>query len=85
MLEERTYFEKILHSARHHPRPEKRIEMIRLLGELQDARALPLLSGLLKEPDLYIISEAVEAIGRIGGSEAPSSISRLCRTMHRSW
>jgi HEAT repeat protein len=64
------YFDKVLQSARHHKRPEKRIEMIHILGELRDNRALDTLKIILTESDVYIVSEAVEAIGKIGGANA---------------
>ncbi len=64
------YFDKVLQSAIHHSRPEKRIEMIHILGELHDDRALDALKDILSEPDIYIVSEAAMAIGKIGGSKA---------------
>jgi HEAT repeat protein len=64
------YFDKVLQSAIHHSRPEKRIDMIHILGELWDDRALDTLKDILAEPDIYIVFEAVEAIGKIGGAKA---------------
>jgi len=64
------YFDRVLQSARHHARPDKRREMIHILGRLQDPRALDPLKDFLGEKDPFIVSEAVEAIGNIGGAEA---------------
>jgi HEAT repeat protein len=64
------YFDKVLQSAIHHRRPEKRVEMIHILGELRDDRALDALKNILTEPDIYIVSEAAMAIGKIGGATA---------------
>jgi HEAT repeat protein len=68
--DEDTYFDKVLKSALHHGRREKRMEMVYILGELRDPRALDALKTIMTEDDPYLVSEAVEAIGKIGGPEA---------------
>jgi len=68
--DEDTYFDKVLQSALHHGRREKRIEMVYILGELRDTRALDALKTIMTEDDPYLVSEAVGAIGKIGGPEA---------------
>jgi HEAT repeat protein len=68
--DEDTYFDKVLQSALHHGRREKRREMVYILGELRDTRALDALKTIMTEEDPYLVSEAVEAIGKIGGPEA---------------
>ena len=65
-----TYFDKVLQSALHHSRREKRLEMVYILGELRDPRALGALNTIMKEDDPYLVSEAVKAAGKIGVSEA---------------
>lgn len=67
---EGTYFAKVLQSALHHVRPEKRIEMVYILGELHDDRALTALETIMSEDDSYLVCKAVEAAGKIGGVEA---------------
>jgi len=64
------YLDKVLQSALHHSRPEKRVEMIYILGELRDPRALDALKAIMAEDNPYLVSEAVEAIGKIGGDDA---------------
>jgi HEAT repeat protein len=54
-----TYFDKFLKSALHHGRREKRLEMVYILGELQDPRALDALNTVMAEDDPYLVSEAV--------------------------
>lgn len=56
-----TYLQNIMQSAMSHPRHDKRLEMVHLLGDLRDPRALGTLSVLLSEDDLYMIAEAIEA------------------------
>jgi HEAT repeat protein len=67
---EDAYFNKVLQSALYHPRREKRIEMVYILGELRDDRALDALKAVMAEDDPYLVSEAVKATGKIGGPEA---------------
>ena len=73
------YFYKVLKSARHHPRIEKRREMVYVLGELRDTRALAALETIMTEEDPFLVSEAVKAAGKIGGSRA---IDLLLIMMH---
>jgi len=49
---EDTYFDKVLKSALYHGRREKRREMIYILGELRDPRALDALT-IMNEDDSY--------------------------------
>jgi len=65
-----TYFDKVLQSALHHGRWEKRVEMVYILGELRDPRALDALKAIMAEDDPYLVSEAVRATGKIGGIKA---------------
>ena len=74
-----TYFDKVLESALHHGRREKRREMIYLLGELRDSRALNTLKAIMAEDDPYLVWEAVAAVAKIGG---PAAIDRLQIMMH---
>jgi HEAT repeat protein len=64
------YFDKVLHSAKYHRRPEKRIEMIYILGRLRDERALDTLEEFLAESDPYLVLESVCTIAEIGGPKA---------------
>jgi len=64
------YFETVLQSAKFHKRPEKRIEMIYILGRLRDERVLDTLDEFLAESDPYVVYESVGAIAEIGGPEA---------------
>ncbi len=75
------YFDKVLQSAVHHGRLEKRIEMVYILGELRDTRALEALKTIMTEDDPYLVSEAVEAAGKIGG---PKVMEQLQIMMHHS-
>lgn len=77
--EEETYFDKLLRSALHHERREKRREMIYILGELRDPRALDALGTIMIEDDPYLASEAVRAAGKIGGDRA---MELLLSVMH---
>lgn len=77
--DEDAYFGKVLQSALHHGRREKRIEMTYILGELRDARALDALKTIMTEDDLYLVSEAVEATGKIVG---PKAMEQLQIMMH---
>lgn len=74
-----TYFDKVLQSALHHGRREKRREMVYLLGELRDPRALDALKTIMTEDDPYLISEAVRSTGKIGG---PKALEQLQIMMH---
>jgi len=78
---EDTYLDKVLQSALHHSRPEKRIEMVYILGELRDPRALDALKAIMVEDDPYLVSEAVKAVGKIGG---PKAMELLLTMMHHS-
>ena len=69
-----TYFDKVLESALHHGRREKRREMIYILGELRDSRALNTLKAIMAEDDPYLVWEAVAAAAKIGG---PAAIEQL--------
>jgi len=73
------YFYKVLKSALHHRRIEKRREMVYVLGELGDPRALAALEAIMTEDDPFLVSEAVKAAGKIGGSKA---IDLLLIMMH---
>lgn len=64
------YFYKVLKSALHHPRIEKRREMVYVLGELRDPRAMAALETVMADDDPFLVSEAVKAAGKIGGSKA---------------
>lgn len=72
-----TYFDKVLQSALHHGRREKRREMIYLLGELRDPRALDALKIIMTEDDPYLISEAVRSTGKIGGPVALEQLQAM--------
>jgi HEAT repeat protein len=74
-----TYFDKFLKSALHHGRREKRLEMVYILGELQDPRALDALNTIMTEDDPYLVSEAIKAAGKIGG---PKAMEQLQVMMH---
>jgi HEAT repeat protein len=65
-----SYFDKVLKSALHHDRREKRKEMIYILGELRDPRALDALETIMTEDDPFLVLEAVKATGKISGSKA---------------
>lgn len=69
-----TYLDKVLESALHHGRREKRREMIYILGELRDSRALNTLKAIMAEDDPYLVWEAVAAAAKIGG---PAAIEQL--------
>ena len=56
--DEDAYFDKVLQSALHRGRREKRIEMVYILGELRDTRALNALKTIMTEDDPYLVSEA---------------------------
>lgn len=73
------YFYKVLKSALHHCRIEKRREMVYVLGELRDPRALVALEAIMTEDDPFLVSEAAKAAGKIGGSRA---IELLKKMMH---
>ncbi|MDQ1261857.1 MAG: repeat protein, partial [Euryarchaeota archaeon] len=77
--DEGSYFEKVLKSALHHDRREKRREMIYILGELRDLRALDALKTIMTEDDPYLVSEAVKATGKING---PKAMEMLRIMMH---
>jgi HEAT repeat protein len=77
--DEDTYFDKVLKSALHHDRREKRKEMVYILGELRDPHALDALKTIMTEDDPYLISEAVKAAGKISG---PNVIELLLMMMH---
>jgi|GEM_PF-1867077 len=64
------YFYKVMKSALHHPRIEKRREMVYILGELGDPRALAALETIMADDDPFLVSEAIKATGKIGGSKA---------------
>lgn len=64
------YFYKVLKSALHHPRIETRREMVYVLGELRDPRALATLETIMADDDPFLVSEAVKAAGNIGRSKA---------------
>jgi HEAT repeat protein len=68
--EEDTYFDKVLQSALHHPRRAKRMEMVYILGEFQDDRALAALKTIMSDDDPCLVCKAVEAAGKIGGLDA---------------
>jgi len=74
-----TYFDKVLQSALHHGRWEKRVEMVYILGELRDPRALDALKAIMAEDDPYLVSEAVRATGKIGGSKAMEQLQIMMR------
>ena len=76
-----TYFDKVLKSALHHDRREKRREMVYILGELRDPRALDALKTIMTENDSYLVSEAVKAVGKISG---PKAMELLLIMMHHS-
>jgi HEAT repeat protein len=78
---EDAYFDKVLQSALHHDILEKRIEMVYILGELHDARALGVLKTITTEDDPYLVSEAVKATGKIGG---PVAFEQLTIMAHHS-
>lgn len=78
-----TYFEKVLKSALNHPRRDKRMEMIYLLGELRDLRAMDALASIMTEDDPYLVSEAVKAAGKMGGVKAMEQLQIM--THHRSF
>lgn len=69
-VNEDTYFDKVLQSALHHPRRAKRMEMVYILGELQDDRALAALKTIMSDDDSYLVCQAVGAAGKIGGLDA---------------
>ena len=74
-----TYFDKVLKSALHHDRREKRREMVYILGELRDPRGLDALKTIMTEDDSYLVSEAVKAVGKISG---PKAMELLLIMMH---
>lgn len=53
---EDTYFDKVLKSALHHGRREKRREMVYILGELRDPRSLDTLKTIMTEDDSFLVS-----------------------------
>lgn len=71
------YFEKVLQSAKFHKRPDKRIEMIYILGRLREERALDTLEEFLSESDPYLVYESVGAIAKIGGPKATELLFSL--------
>jgi len=75
------YFCKVLKSALYHRRMEKRREMVYVLGELRDPRALAALEAIMTDGDPFLVSEAVKAAGKIGG---PRAIELLLIMMHHS-
>ena len=81
--DEGSYFEKVLKSALHHDRREKRREMIYILGELRDLRALDALKTIMTEDDPYLVSEAVKATGKINGPKAMEMLRIMMH--HRSF
>jgi HEAT repeat protein len=74
-----TYFDKVLQSALSHDRREKRREMVYILGELRDPRALDALVTIMAEDDPFLVFEAVRATGKIGG---PAALEQLQIMMH---
>jgi HEAT repeat protein len=76
---EDSYFDKVLKSAMHHDRREKRREMIYILGELRDSRALDALKTIMIEDDPHLVAEAAKAAGKIGG---PIAMELLLIMMH---
>lgn len=65
-----SYFDKVLKSALHHDRREKRWEMIYILGELRDPSALDALKTIMTEDDPHLVAEAAKAAAKIGGPMA---------------
>jgi HEAT repeat protein len=58
--------------------PEMRYEAARSCGELQDAKAVPALVGLIRDPDREVQGAAIWALGQIGGEAARRALER-CR------
>jgi HEAT repeat protein len=81
--QEDAYFDKVMKSALNHDRREKRREMVYILGELRDPRALFALKTIMTEDDPYLVSEAVKAAGKIGGSKAMDLLKMMIH--HRSF
>ena len=66
-------------SALYHGRREKRREMVYILGELRDPRALDTLKTIMTEDDPYLVFEAVKSAVKIGG---PKAMEPLLIMMH---
>ncbi|MGE0786131.1 MAG: HEAT repeat domain-containing protein [Sandaracinaceae bacterium] len=58
-------------------RPEERALVVRLIGQVGAARALPDLRALLAHPDTELRLAAVQAIGAIGDPEGASAVAGL--------
>lgn len=80
---EDSYFDKVLKSALHHSRREKRREMIYILGELRDPRAFDALKNIMTEDDSHLVAEAAKAVGKIGGHKAMEQL--LIMMHHKSF
>jgi HEAT repeat protein len=52
------------------PHPEMRYEAARACGELEILDAIPILAGLVEDPDREVQEAAIWALGNIGGDEA---------------
>jgi len=63
-------FEQKLIAALDHPLPSSRARICWILGQLQPAWAVPLLSKKAEDPDLYVRLEALRALGTIGDESA---------------
>lgn len=71
------YLDVVMQSALHHSRREKRREMVYLLGELYDDRALDALDAIMSEDDPYLVCESVRAAGKIGGPKALKQLQAM--------
>ncbi len=58
---------------------EIRFEAARAAGELESPLAVPLLAGLVNDPDREVQTMAVWALGQIGGADARKVLDECCR------
>jgi HEAT repeat protein len=69
---------ELLVVALHHPEKSTPIRAASILGKLKDPRAVkPLIDLIETTQDVYLIVEAVKALGEIGTDEAITSLEAL--------
>lgn len=54
--------------------PEVRHQMAHVLSKLGDGRAVPVLVGLLRDPDLDVVAKASFGLGQLGGPDAIAAL-----------
>jgi cyclophilin family peptidyl-prolyl cis-trans isomerase/HEAT repeat protein len=78
----REYDEAVLHRAASAPRPEVRRAAALAAGRIRDPRAVPLLGGLLADPDTAVAATAAFALGHVGDTAAVPLLVPYAASVH---